>query len=462
MDTTHDLAVTREPVANLRTYHRNPRHGDVDVIRASLTVNGQYRPIVVNRGTHTGRGNEVLAGNHTLMAARDAGWADIAVCWIDVDNDQAARIVIADNRTADLGTYDTDILAELLGELPDLDGTGYTADDLTELLGAADGGPGGSAGEARRTLAERFGVPPFTILDARQGYWQDRKRAWIALGLRSEEGRKGAMLGGFANAAMVDDLYRGNTVTGDTTGWKSGTSIFDPVLAELLVRWYSAPGHLVLDPFAGGSVRGIVTATLGRAYIGVDLRAEQVATNAEQAATIVTGDVPAPRWVTGDARDIRALLPDTRADMMLTCPPYFDLEQYSDDPADLSRSADYATFLGDYRDCLAAASDRCAPDAFAAIVTGALRDKRGNVRDLPADTTRIMGELGWDLYQDAVLATTPASAGLRAGRQFAALRKLTRVHQMIGVYHRGNIERVRDWPPAEIGEDDAALGVADE
>jgi ParB-like chromosome segregation protein Spo0J len=145
----HDLAVERVPVAELRTYHRNPRIGDVDAIRRSLTVNGQYRPIVANRGTHTGRPSEVLAGNHTLMAARDAGWADIAVCWVDVDGDQAARIVAADNRTADLGAYDEEILAALLGELPDLEGTGYTDDDLAKLLesryhtGLSTGGRGG-------------------------------------------------------------------------------------------------------------------------------------------------------------------------------------------------------------------------------------------------------------------------------------------------------------------------------
>src|SRR5690349_13260400 len=135
----HDLVTARVPVADLRTFHRNPRRGDVDAIARSLAVQGQYRPIVVNRGTFTLRRNEVLAGNHTLKAARELGWSHITVCWVDVDEDQAARIVAADNRTADLGDYDDAVLADLLGDLDGLDGTGYTDADLAALLAPDEG-----------------------------------------------------------------------------------------------------------------------------------------------------------------------------------------------------------------------------------------------------------------------------------------------------------------------------------
>lgn len=131
--TGHDLRITMYPVAELRTYHRNPRIGNTDAIAQSLRVNGQYRPIVVNRGTHTGRPNEVLAGNHTLKAARDLGWDTIAAVTVDVDEDQAARIVLADNKTADDATYDDRLLLELLADLPDLEGTGYRPKDIEEI-----------------------------------------------------------------------------------------------------------------------------------------------------------------------------------------------------------------------------------------------------------------------------------------------------------------------------------------
>ena len=133
MPPTHDLTTEWVPIGDLRTYHRNPRKGNPELIARSLRVNGQYRPLVVNRGTHTGRPNEVLAGNHTLIAMRDEGYELAAVSFVDVDDDQAARIVAVDNRSADQATYDDRLLLELLADLPDLDGTGYDPGDLEDL-----------------------------------------------------------------------------------------------------------------------------------------------------------------------------------------------------------------------------------------------------------------------------------------------------------------------------------------
>jgi ParB-like chromosome segregation protein Spo0J len=132
-DLEHRLATRDHPVADLRLYHRNPRVGNVDRIKESLQVNGQYRPVVVNAGTHTGRPLEVLAGNHTVIAARDLGWPTVAAVTVDVDDDQAARIVLVDNRTADLATHDDRLLLELLVDLPHLDGTGYEPGDISAL-----------------------------------------------------------------------------------------------------------------------------------------------------------------------------------------------------------------------------------------------------------------------------------------------------------------------------------------
>lgn len=122
----------------LATFHANPRVGDLDAIAASLRVNGQYKPIVVNLGTKTGRPLEVLAGNHTLLAARQLGWRHIEAVTVDVDDVAAMRIVAADNRLGDLGGYDDQLLADLLGELPDLDGSGFDEDSYQQLLDDLD------------------------------------------------------------------------------------------------------------------------------------------------------------------------------------------------------------------------------------------------------------------------------------------------------------------------------------
>jgi len=117
------------PLTDLRTYGANPRKGDIDAIAESLRVNGQYRPVVVRRETM-----EILAGNHTFLAAQKLGWAEIAATFVDCGDEQAKRIVLADNRTAELATYDDPALIELLQSVEDLAGTGFSDADLEALL----------------------------------------------------------------------------------------------------------------------------------------------------------------------------------------------------------------------------------------------------------------------------------------------------------------------------------------
>lgn len=137
------------PIDDLKPASRNPRRGDVDAIADSLQRHGQYRPLVVNRRT-----GEVLAGNHTLAAARMLGFERLAVTYVDVDADQAARIVLQDNRSNETSTYDLDALEAALTRLDDLDGTGWTPDDLELIREQRDpledyreaDTPGGSSG----------------------------------------------------------------------------------------------------------------------------------------------------------------------------------------------------------------------------------------------------------------------------------------------------------------------------
>jgi ParB-like chromosome segregation protein Spo0J len=125
---------SRVAPSTLRTFHKNPRRGDVPLVMESLQQNGQYRPLIVNVGTHTGRPNEVLAGNHLLAAAMKLHLSEVAVHWVDVDEERARRIVLVDNAASDRGKYDADELTDLLGSMDDLAGTGYSDDDLARLL----------------------------------------------------------------------------------------------------------------------------------------------------------------------------------------------------------------------------------------------------------------------------------------------------------------------------------------
>ena len=117
------------PVGDLKPWPKNPRRGNLDMIAESLKMHGQFKPLVVRKATL-----EVLAGNHTLAAARTLGWPEIAVTLVDVDEDTAARIVLIDNRSNDVAGYNEAELVELLKSIPDLDGTGYDPLDVEALV----------------------------------------------------------------------------------------------------------------------------------------------------------------------------------------------------------------------------------------------------------------------------------------------------------------------------------------
>lgn len=125
-------------IDDLGMFHKNPRVGNVEKIADSLDTSGQFKPIIVNVGTHTGRENEILAGNHTYLAAKRLGWNTIYVAFVDVDETTATKINLADNRTADEGGYDDTLLAELLASLPDISGTGFEQEEVSKLLDSID------------------------------------------------------------------------------------------------------------------------------------------------------------------------------------------------------------------------------------------------------------------------------------------------------------------------------------
>lgn len=137
----HDLTVHQLPIGDLTLLPGNPRQGDVGAISESMRENGVYQPVIVNKGTHTGRPFEVLAGNHRVQAAQALGHVTIPAVVLDLGEERAARIALADNRTGDLADYDTSALVAMLQGLPDLVGTGYDGDDLDDLIRELDGPP---------------------------------------------------------------------------------------------------------------------------------------------------------------------------------------------------------------------------------------------------------------------------------------------------------------------------------
>lgn len=285
--------------------------------------------------------------------------------------------------------------------------------------------------EVTGPLNQRYVVSPFAVLNAREGDWQKRKSAWIGMGIESEGGRKEELV----YSKKLWEKY--NPGTADSASAK-GTSIFDPVLCELIYNWFTRPGARILDPFAGGSVRGIVAGCLERKYYGIDLRAEQVSANNAQQNKVADVRV-APQWVTGDALDAAEEAPE--CDFVFSCPPYGDLEQYSEDPRDLS-NMEYHTFLAAYKRIILKSVKKLKPNRFACFVVGDFRDKKGFYRNFVSETINGFEAAGALLYNEAVLVTSTGTAGLRATRQFEAGRKLVKTHQNVLVFCKG------DWRKA--------------
>jgi DNA modification methylase len=285
----------------------------------------------------------------------------------------------------------------------------------------------------RNILTTKFGVPPFSILDGTSAFWRERKRAWQSFGFRSELGRVDNMLNFSANCL-------------DASGY-APPGIFCPVLCELAYRWFCPPKGTVLDPFAGGSVRGLVAALLGRKYVGVDLRPEQVEENFAQANDLNLS----PKWLCGDSRNFSKLV-KYPGDFVFSSPPYYGREHYSNLPEDLNNSSTYKEFLEGYEACISSTVSLLRPNRFACFEVAEIRDKQGLAPDFVGATIRAFRKAGASLYNHAIHRKPAASARIRTN-MFSIARKLVPTHEHVLVFVKGDPKlAVQAIGPVEFGD----------
>lgn len=237
---------------------------------------------------------------------------------------------------------------------------------------------------------------------------------------------------------FITDYYKPVSADKGTVS-ACGTSIFDPVLCETQYAWFSRKGDSIIDPFAGGSVRGIIAVEMGRHYKGVDLRKEQIEANIKN-AEICTGEQP--EWICGDSVNIKEIAPG-EYDFMFTCPPYGSLEVYSDDPSDISNMSD-DDFDKTYEKILSETVDMLKDDRFACVVVGNYRDKKGYLRDLCGLTVKAMQNAGAKYYNDFIVVTPIGSLPIRAGKAFQASRKMGRTHQYCLCFVKGDPKKATE------------------
>lgn len=463
------LVAVETPVGKLKPHPRNYRHHPAEQLKhivESIRQHGFYRNVVAAKdGT-------ILAGHGVVLAAKQLKLATVPVVRLEVgpNDKRALRLLAGDNEIANGAENDEALLAKLLGEFSadELLGTGFDeagVDALLREIRDRESATGVS-------LSERFLIPPFSVLDARQGAWRERKDAWLALGIESEVGRGDNLLKfsetvklkkakGLLKRGAADPGHEGDSQPGRG---QTGTSIFDPVLCELIYRWFGKPSFSVLDPFAGGSVRGIVAAKLGLSYLGCELREEQVKANNEQASKILaSADDHLCSWVAGDSRETLPKLKSGPFDLVLSCPPYMDLEVYSDDPADLSNMPP-ADFEKAYRQIVTASVERLKPNRFAVFVVGEVRDHdQGFYRNFVPLTIDAFEAAGARFYNEAILVTSVGSLSMRVGTFFPKARKLGKTHQNVLVFFKGDPATiVEELGELEIPPEALELGEATE
>lgn len=428
------------PISRLKDWPKNPRKftpKGMDDLKASMTRLGYIDPIAVNTdGT-------IIGGHARKKMLKELGLKEIDVRVPDrllTDREIEEAAVRLNKNVA--GMWDFEALANGF-DSQDLIEWGFEAEELG-LAEVPEGGGEENAG----ALSGRFLVPPFSVLNAREGWWQERKNQWLALGVESELGREAGLLDMSKTVGRLKPKAE-----------KGGTSVFDPVLCELVYRWFSPQGGTVVDPFAGGSVRGIVASKLGRQYLGSDLRKEQVEANRAQAQEICREDAAQPAWHCGDSRLIDRTLEGVEADLVFSCPPYVGLEVYSDDSRDLS-TMKYDGFRESYREIIAKACGLLKPDRFACFVVGEVRDKKGNYFDFVGDTVQAFRDAGLAYYNEAILVTQAGSLPIRAGKAFGSSRKLGKTHQNVLVFVKGD-PKIAAGACGEVDLDDSFFAEAE-
>lgn len=181
-------------------------------------------------------------------------------------------------------------------------------------------------------------------------------------------------------------------------------------------------------------MRGIVANYLGYHYTGIDIRQEQVESNREQALSILDINNQ-PQWYVGDSNVVLDGEWNKEFDLIFTCPPYADLEVYSDLDGDISNMA-YSDFIVAFESIMQKACRLLKKGGMAILVVGEVRDKHGNYYGFVPDTVKLMQRCdGMKYYNEAILATSLASAAIRANGNMKS-GKLVKVHQNILMFKK--------------------------
>ena len=438
----------------------------------ALTAISEMSPAEINicLGKCSGYAQKTEA-ERDLLRSYWAKWLDTPTAHVinasELSEAEQREFIIKDN--VGYGEWDMDALANE-----------WDAEDLTEWgVDVWENSPENTDGSstnsspAKSSLNDRFVVPPFSILDSRKGYWQARKKVWRELIGDMGESRNDTLI--TSPEIKYKDLYQKTRQHREELGLSfkeyldkyvpddvkereakkvlsQGVSLLDPVMAELVCRWFGQENCKSFDCFAGDSVFGFVSAHLGNEFVGIELRPEQAQLNSDRVEGMTA------RYICDDGQNVAQHIEPDSQDLLFSCPPYFDLEKYSDLPNDASNQGSYEDFIAILRNAFTAAIGCLKDNRFAVIVVGDVRDKSsGFYYDFCGDIKKIFKDNGVNLYNEIILIETGASTALRASRYMES-RKVAKMHQNVLVFYKGKTKDIKNnFKKIEYASEDLEL-----
>lgn len=415
------MEVKEYAISKLTPYENNPRINDnaVEAVEESIRRYGWKQPIVIDR-------DGVIVVGHTRYKAAIRLGCETVPCVV-ADNltpEEVKAYRLVDNKTNELSEWDYELLCEELDDLTNIDLSEFGFENLEAELkrmqayGAREG----------KKLTEDFIAPPFSILDSRKGYWVKRKREWRDI-IKDEGTTRG-------DAKLMPKI------TGEQSF--AETSLLDPVLAEIIVKWFMPNpeyGLNCFDVFAGDTVFGIVSSALGANFRGIELRKEQADfNNFRMQQNGLSGE-----YICDDGRNVLDHIAPQTQDLLFSCPPYFDLEVYSNDDRDASNQATYEDFLKILEAAFSNAIKCLKDNRFGVIVVSDIRDKKsGFYYGFCDDIKRIFSQNGMLLYNELILVNPAGTAGVRAARCMRN-RKVVKTHQNVLVFYKGDPKNIKKY-----------------
>lgn len=293
-------------------------------------------------------------------------------------------------------------------------------------------------------LNEKYIVPPFSVFNTHQTYWKVRTKLWNDMGIGGTNGRVTGMNGlSYDNRRM--DKHKDKPI--------NGTSTFSPVVAEVMYKWFTLPHSNIFDPFAGGITRGSVGAFLGHFYVGTDINPIQVSSNYTEwqnlrSRWVIEGDT---KWIECSCLDYKC---EVKPDFIFTCPPYYNLEKYTDLEDDMSNAKSYVNFLKSYVNCIDMCYNMLVDDSFMAWVVSDVRDKETTeYYGLVADTIKACQNVGFKFYNEIILYNDTGNLAIVSGDYLERARKVGRQHQNILIFYKGDTKHIKEKFGGIVKED---------